>query len=281
MILKVKYNNKINKERDYINFMEFDKEDKKVFLRTLNKKGFILEDKVWKIFHNHLHLTRIERGLIPKMHFGNFNERIEIDLVATIENKQFIVECKHTDYAWVFPKSLDRPNTINLINTYGEGASAKSRSTSDFKVVFSDIAISLEGKKIVKQRGSKLALTSYKDIHEHIRQILKNLEAFISEGIETKNHIFIPLIVTNAPLYYLDYEEKNLNDNGDLEDYTSIKEVPFILYNFSEMLNLEIPEEEPQMKSIFIVNINKLGELIPLILDQTIGGGRDFPNRVI
>lgn len=268
------------KEKTPKELEEEKKEKNKILLiNTINKKGFILEDRTWKIFHNFQGLRKIERGFIPKNYSYPEADRIEIDVVGTINNKTFIVECKHTDYSWIFPKSLDRPNILNFIHNYSDNKRLKitSRLTSDFKVAFSDLCIMFDkGGVIKKESKSKYAQTSYKDIHEHIRQIIKNLRAYLQDQSNAPHEFFIPIIVTNADLFFLDYNEKDVNKKGDITDFKSLKKIPYLVYNFSERIGHDFIEDEEQMKSIFIANIRFLEEVINLIVDQQLGRGRDL-----
>lgn len=89
------------------------------------------------------------------------------------------------------------------------------------------------------------------------------------EDVETREaYTFMPLIVTNSPLYYLEYEEKHIDEKGDLKNYSSLKEVPYLAFNFSEYLGFntdngyQTDEVEKQVKSVFIVNIKHLKDFL-------------------
>jgi len=258
---------------------EKKEQSKTLLINTINKKGFLLEDRTWNIFNNTSGLRALGRGIIPKKYPYSEGDRIEIDVFGIVGNTHFIVECKHTDYSWIFPKSLDRPNILNIIHNFTNkqfDLIIHSRPTSDFKVAFSDLCIMFDKESFIKkEKGSEYAQTSYKDIHEHIRQILKNLKVYLYEYKNANWGYFMPVIVTNADLYFLDYEEKDVDEKGDIINFKSLEKIPYIIYNFSEILGFPFLNNEEQMKSIFIVNINHLEEAIRLIADQQIGRGRN------
>lgn len=251
--------------------MELSEKDKQLFLNTLNKKGFLLEDKAWKIFSTKVsNLVSIRRNYV----ISDGENRVEIDVLAKIKDKNFIVECKHTDYSWIFTKPPDRPETINLI--YGhktEGLIVKPRSTSDFITSTSHISILFNEEELVRKRGN-LAQTSYRDVDEAVLQVLKETKTyFLERKGTTKYEFLIPMIVTNNPIYYLKYSEENLNERGDLEDYSSFEEIPAILYNCPQILGIERNKFSKYfgdgiIKSVFIVNVEHLEEIIPIIVDQ-------------
>lgn len=246
-----------------------ENEDKKLLIKTINKRGFILEDRTWKIIKNHPNLRRIARGLIPRKFKSSEGERAEIDVVGVIGNKHFVIECKHTDYSWIFPKSFDRPNTINTIYGFPQGLIISSRPTSDFKTVFVDLPIMInENGSLKKESRSDYAQTSFKDVYDHIGQLLRNLKAYLYDELDMRNQYYVPIIVTNANLYFFDYDETDIDNKGDFKNFKSLESVPYLIYNFSDLIGEPFPEDEAQMKSIFIININHLEEAIEAILSQ-------------
>ena len=80
------------------------------------------------------------------------------------------------------------------------------------------------------------------------------------------------MIVTNTNMFYLDYDEKDIDNKGDIINFKSLEKIPYIIYNFSEIIGDPFQKDESQMKSIFIVNINFLDEAITKIVRQTLGG---------
>lgn len=249
-------------------------EDKSLLIKTINKKGFILEDRTWKTLNDNFPLNSgIARGSVTRK---NSQERIEIDVVLVIESRHFIIECKHTDYSWIFPKPLNRSNDINLIHNYtNSGAlNINSRSTSDFQVVYNDLCILLNKDGSVKKESkSDYAQSSYRDVHDAVRQVLKNLKVYLIDYIgNPKGYFFIPTIVTNADLYFMDYSEKDINEKGDFTNFKRLEKIPYLIYNFSEILGEPFSNNEAPMKSIFIININHLKEAINIIKDQSLAG---------
>jgi len=248
-------------------------EDEESFLTTLNKKGFLLESKVGKIL---LNIVGENGGLLTNYVIDK-EERREIDFVLEQTDHILIIECKKTDYSWIFPKDLEKGNTINLIYGDNRGIKVKSRQTSDFEVAWSDLSILFDENGRLVRSNDKTVRTSNSEIHSHVRQALKELEAYISHKAIT-GKIIIPLIVTNAKLFQLKYSLDNIDSRGNLKKYESFKEIPGLLYNFPEVIKYKhkmstVRDDEvfsDHVKSIFILNMDHLKEMIPSILDQNI-----------
>ena len=257
--------------------MEFNTQDKNEFIKTINEKGFMLEERTWKILQSEINRVRhIKKGVVIDYN----NNRIEIDaLLQTTTGRCFILECKRTKFSWIFPKLSTQDNTVNEIYfDKTKGLQVRSNITSRFTSVFSDISIMLNDDETLERNQQQRAKTSYKDIHEHLRQVLKNTEAHLStfrndDKITNINFIgvsFFPVIVTNSPLYILKYNSDNINTNGDLTDYESVESVPYLIYNFSEVMRWDnssqiienVHHRNYNLKSVFIVNINHLTELV-------------------
>lgn len=250
-------------------------EDKEIFLKSLNKKGFLLEDKTWKIL-NELSSTSISRNKVVE-HEG---ERVEIDFIFESDECCLIGDCKRTDFSWIFAKANERSNTLNIIYDSSKGMKVRTKNTSTFSTAWTDIGVMFgeDGKLVVENNGfAKSPRESWNDLHKNIRQILKETEAYIQTR-RFLNKIIIPIIVTNSKLCLLKYSKGDIGENGDLTNYESIKEVEGIVYNFPEVLKWDKMQQiiksnddehfQHHVKSIFIVNINHLRSFIPKILNQ-------------
>lgn len=256
--------------------------DKNVFIKTLNKKGFLLEDKTWKMINDFMGIDGIRKNEI----FDHYDGRpVEIDLIFKKGNKIFIIECKRTEYSWFFPKAKELKNSINLIFSTENGFEKKRRNIrniDDLPSVWNNAAILLgDGNSIVRNTGNKnLAQTSYKDVRDNVKQVLRETEGFISNEDIEENKIIIPVIVTNTDLYLMNYSKSNLNSRGDISSIedSDLKEIYQACYNIPETMyyksNSEIDKiddktrSSDEVKSVFITNVNNLKKLIDTLLDQ-------------
>ena len=252
-------------------------EDKELFLRTLNHKGFLLEDKTWKILENSSFLKSLSRNKVIDCN----GERIELDLVFVSDNHNLVIECKRTDFSWIFPKAQERSNVLNIISDSNEGIKVKTIINNDFNTAWYDVAVEFkeEGRLNITNNRDNLAKTSYKDIHDHIKQVLKETEAYLSCG-RYLGKLIMPVIVTNAPLYFLKYSKGDIDSNGNLIDYTNLEEVEGVVYNFAEVMRWDRGRQtiansadslfQDHVKSVFIVNINHLDSFLSKMLDESL-----------
>src|SRR3989304_2704560 len=112
--------------------------DKTMLINTINKKGFFLEEKAYGILEQRHGLFTIRKNFIPRSYNKHFDERVEIDLVFAQDNKNLIIECKKTDFAWLFPKSLVGSNSINFMIEYEEGMRVMTFERKDWRVCYSE-----------------------------------------------------------------------------------------------------------------------------------------------
>ncbi|MDO8623317.1 MAG: hypothetical protein Q7R52_03650 [archaeon] len=245
--------------------MILNDENKRILLNSLNKEGFLLEDKVWKILEG-VDFLGIERSKVIE-HKG---ERVEIDFILKRGFQTFIGECKKTEYSWIFAKALERPNTLNLIYDSKEGMEIISKSTDFFKTAWTEIAVNLDSDgNIERNNNSELAKIPRNNIHEKVKQALKELEAYIYNNRDIGKFI-IPIIITNSKLYYFDYTKSDINNNGDLINFQDLEEVNYLVYNFPEILRWDkgqqivqsLSNSDHHIKTVFIVNINYLNEFL-------------------
>lgn len=250
-------------------------EDKEVFLKTLNKKGFLLEDKTWKILNGMSH-----KGIVRNKVLEHKGERVEIDFIFNTEKHIFLGECKNTDYTWIFAKATERSNTFNLIYDSNRGMKVKTNCTSAAKCAWTDMGVMLNKDGNLQKEKNGFAVTAKEnrnDIHKFIRQTLKETEAYLSQN-RCLEKIVMPTIVTNAKLYFLDYSKGDIDSNGNLTNYNEIKEVKGLVYNFPEVMRWDkgqqiIKSEDKgfgihHVKSVFIININHLQDFINDIIQK-------------
>ena len=109
--------------------------------------------------------------------------------------------------------------------------------------------------------------------------MLKGAEAILYNysylnKVDIKNNEYIvPIIVTNANLFLMTFSYEDINNNGDLGTYKEPEQVPYLAYNFPEIITWSKEPEIIQstdaksgnMKSVFIVNINKIKEFIDFL----------------
>jgi len=258
-----------------------DEREKNLFLKTLNKKGFILEERTQAVFSKLFGAHQVKSNIVYD-HFG----RVEIDALVELNDRNFIGECKKTDYTWIFPKEVKSDNRITLIHYTKDGIRFSQRSTADFECVKSDIAVVFEYDKL-KMTNSTDVQSSTKDIHDAIRQVLNETEAVI-RFTNFKGKIFFPIIVTNADLYIFDYNPKGIDRKGNIMKCLPLRPVNMIAYNFPQEMywkfysatsgETRMPirnirgEIGDNMKTIFITNIEHLSELAHKLEDQEVTG---------
>lgn len=252
-------------------------DDKKMLINTINKKGFFLEEKAYGILEQRdilPELKALRRNFIPEKYNQRFDDRIEIDLIFVQDTKNLIIECKKTDFAWVFPKSLVGLNNANWIFEYPEGMIIQSFPIDKWKVCYSEpmeIMINEDG-TLMPDNDKKFVKTQSRQedpIQRAVRRVLYQTKAWRWDCPEPK-YFFIPIILTNAPLLFLDYDSKQIDKDSNLISYNSLENMKVIVYNTSEFLDWCGAKDEKQIKSVFIVNINHFNEFLDWILSQTL-----------
>ena len=255
-----------------------NEKEKNVFLNTLNKKGFILEDRSFRVISQSPY---VELNSMRRNHAVDFErERVEFDiLVESGGDKHFIIECKRTDYTWIFMKDKDRNDVLNIIYDSKKGIRVNSHTTGNFKSSYSyDIAIGLKEDGTLRRSDGELAQTSYKDVRDNVRQVLKQVGVYINTPLYDKkitpSDLIIPVVITNSPIYYLEYDVEDIKEDGDLKHYREIKDVGMVAYNFPEVIkwgssrifnDKDIGNNGDNLKTVFIVNIHKIKEFFKLM----------------
>jgi hypothetical protein len=247
-------------------------DEKTLLINTINKKGFFLEEKAYGILEQKQGLFTLRKNFIPRNYNKQFNERVEVDLIFAQDHKNLIIECKKTDYSWVFPKSLVGSNNINFMVEYEDGMHIRSFDTKEWRVCYSEpMALMMEedGKPIPDNKGEFVKTQPRQEdpIQRTVLQVLYQTKAWRWEPESIKAiSFFVPVILTNAPLFYLDYNAEQIDKNSNLENFNSLKKVKGIIYNYSEFLDWPNAKDEREIKSIFIINIHHFSEFLDWIM---------------
>mgnify|MGYP001602013376 FL=1 len=254
--------------------VNISKEDKALLINTINKKGFFLEEKAYGILEQRQGFPILKKNFIPRNYNKQFNERAEIDLVFAQDHKNLIIECKKTDYSWIFPKSLVGSNNINFMVEYEDGMRVMSFDTKEWRVCYSEpMALMMDdnGKPIPDNKGGFVKTQPRQEdpIQRAVLQVLHQTKAWRWEPESLKAiSFFVPVILTNAPLFYFDYDAGQIDKNSNLKNFNSLKKVKGIIYNYSEFLDWPNAKEEKENKSVFIINIHHFSEFLDWIFFQ-------------
>ncbi len=265
------------------NELTLSEEDKKMLINTINKKGFFLEEKAYGMLEQRAGLFFLSKNFVPGKSDWFKDARTEIDLVFSQEDKEIIIECKKTDFAWIFPKSLVGSENVNFIYEIDGSMDVRSFDTDTcgikgWQVCYSEpmpIMMNDNETLIPQDKEGKFVKTQSRQedpIQRAALQVLHQLKIYKEKQKTQKPYaFFIPVILTNAPLLFLDYDEKHRDENSNLTDYNFLKKVNVIIYNYPEILDwITARREERPLKSVFIVNINYftkfLDWLIPLFM---------------
>jgi hypothetical protein len=245
----------------------------KSLINLMNRKGFLLEDKAYKLLFSMPGVKEIKRNKV----IDDEKSRIEIDIFCKINELNLIIDCKRTVYTWLFPRAIERHGSVLLPLIQDTSYALNQKVISHFSYAYSDIAveISQEG-KLIKSNKTDVSI-SYKDVHDNVRQSLKETEAIFNQAIKNggPTGLFVPIILTNAKLGIIDYSKDGIDESGNLTNFAELRPANFVVYNFPEVIKIEnkkIPLNplgpwggENHLKSVFIVNIQHLKEFIDQI----------------
>lgn len=253
-------------------------EDKAMLTNTINKRGFFLEEKAYGILEQRQQpYSTLKKNFIPKNYnLDSKNDKTEIDLVFAQENKNLIIECKKTEFAWVFSKSLMENNKVHFIYE-SDNMEVKSFPEDKWKITFASEPMpmmisengNLQTETKDKEKFVKTQTRSEDPIKRAIQQVLYQTKAWKCEPehINKPNRpFFIPVILTNAPLLFIDYTAEQIDKNSNLIDYNSLEKVKAIIYNHPENLGWYNVKDEALIKSVFIVNINYFNDFLDWIM---------------
>jgi hypothetical protein len=269
---KVAENKSLTKDRE----IGLSEEDKNMLVNTINKKGFFLEEKAFGVLDQREGLFLLRKNFIPENYNLKFNDdRIEIDLVFMQDNKNLIIECKKTDFAWIFPKSLVGSPNVNYMYEHEDGMRVRSYKENKWKVCYSEpmeIMMNDDGTLVPHNHEKKFVKTQSRQedpIHRAVKRVLHQTKAWRWEPDSKKEFkFFVPIILTNAPLFFLDYDPEQIDKDSNITDYNSLEKIDAVIYNYPEILNWPNAKEEREIKSVFIVNINHFTDFLDWIMEQ-------------
>jgi hypothetical protein len=267
--------------------------EKERLINTINKKGFFLEEKAYSLLEKHknpiIPTDLLWKNYLPKTHNIIYpQDRVEIDLVLAKGAHHLIIECKKTDCSWVFPKSLVDSDKVNYIYEMDNGLQSLSIKDDGLKIIRSEpMEIMAEEGKFIFEGDKLLKIQKREDaqktIHKAVNQVLKQTGIWRWEQTSKPPYcFFLPVILTNAPLLFLDYDTSDISADSNLINYKSLTPVNCVVYNYPEILNWpNTPNEEP-IKSVFIVNIHYFNTFLEWALEldrPTLLGIRNVVNK--
>ena len=267
-----------------MNQISLDNSNISNFLNHLNKKGFILEDKTYKLLKAHFPSYEIIRnlaieGTTPQTGTNNI-QHAEIDLFVRTPNNDLVIECKRTSFTWFFPKNKDRKNIIYFVYDTNKGLTKKGLISDDAITTYSDLALEISAD------GKVTPNTNYKDVRDNTNQVLRTMQIYLSKITPLKRFIskaLIPVIVTNTPLYLVTYKTEQLTSNGDLNAPVDITQIPFLAYNVSRLMRWDVDcsqtikhigykeaSDPDDFQTVFICNVETLNKFIAFIEDSSL-----------
>ncbi len=284
-------------------------EDKEKLVNLINFHGFILEDRVKEVISSVYRDTPVKSGAVYIRPKTREVERVEIDAWLRNINHYLIFEVKASAYDWVFLRGPNTAQHFHLMSDGQQGFRTRANPANDkhpFNVNVTEVGFevlsnrsegstSLEkasgGGKAVKSLSLPERPGNREIIRPAAKQLFKNLETLAYHemfGVPQSNPrptidcIFLPFLVTNAPLYVASYEHDNVNDNSSLTSLSALDEVPWAVYNYSEILHwdsnlqqqvkhtgwhaddqiLRTDYKGSHLKSIFVVQYQQLGRFL-------------------
>lgn len=268
-------------------------DNKKALVNSINDSGKILEHTLGEI------LKKRFSGHIVKQNYVIYEDGIrkEIDAILEHNSLTFIFEYKHSIFDWFFPTHLNYPKNIYIITNHNANNIQIQETIAPWSINVSgicrEISIDQDGEMHKRtydkgrHKGEEFAVTSARDefMESKTQQLILNTQAYLNSvtPVSTENRTYIPVLVTNANLYYTTYGELELNKLGNLSDLKDCNEVNDIAYNIPEILSLKnIPinsytknnlhgtyviAEHLQLKTVFIVNSEHLTNFVEMIIN--------------
>ena len=283
--------------------ISFSQDDRALLANALTEQGGILEHQAYRILQYKYPETDLKRNWVISCN----GERHEIDLLFNSGSIRFVMECKHSSrYGWFFHKERRTGRQFHLIwDSSREPKLLETRSISldsckksynwdlDIADGVGEFALDQDGSllKLEPKKGSnqKRLVPSSRDdyMRNKVRQVLYNLQYHIYEEqgyhsnvpnqSATAGYRFIPLIVTNAPMYLIEYDEEKIDKNGILSELSDVPKINWIGLNFSEVLHWNSDlrqriegEDKTHQKTVFCVHISKLVEFIEMFCGRTL-----------
>lgn len=247
--------NEINKEQSSITsrYWHETPSEQQILLNLLNREGFALEDAVYEALRTYGYDIKLHRGDIFEGVSHRENDRIEIDLWAQSGNFVFLLESKKSDYDWIFLQNQGIDKDVHIISGAEKTVSIQNRILTFINSVSRQVVevLSNENKTALHQQTQNqktknilLPLRSAREdlARSAIRQALFNLEILIHAQLLSddtwkglSHRVFIPVVITNAPLFSCFYDASDINANADLTKIT-LKPIDAVAFNHSEIL---------------------------------------------
>jgi len=136
--------------------INLEEKSKNKLIDGLNKHGFVLEDRFWRIVDG-LNIVNQE-GKIRNLPFESKNDSGEIDAVISIIGsnrhppKKLIVECKKTHNSWLFPIREDEVSQIVIRKKRQTGFHYDVKTSNGICVANSNTSVPMSEKFKIQDR---------------------------------------------------------------------------------------------------------------------------------
>ncbi len=251
--------------------------EKRVLINTINSSGSILEEQVFSVLSKSRFGNEIEKGKA----FTFQDERIEIDCLLSTFRLRFLFECKRSFYSFYFLRSTEYRNEGCLIQQNAGLRTIQINPQAMLKSKLKTFPYCLEvlenqgafqrAKKGKVDFAPELAERAGREeiLHGFTRQTFKNLEAYIWKLHQKREFLselvtFLPVIVTNAKLYSIEFKPEQIDADGDLQDFCNFQQENYLGFNFSDSVKWDVGKQEiltesgSYEKTVFVVNVNHL-----------------------
>lgn len=284
-------------------------EEKEKLINLINFHGFVLEDRVKEAISSVYRGVTVKSGAVYIRPGEKEVERVEIDAWLRNAHHYFIFEVKSSIYDWIFLRGPNTSQHFHLMLDDQQGFCTRANPPNrqhPFNMNVTEVGFEILSNRLQGGTSLEIAGTSNKTLkalnlperpsnREIIRpatkQLFKNLETLVyhemfevsqSNPRTTFGCMFLPFLVTNAPLYVASYYHENVNENGVLVSLESLEEVPWLAYNYQEILHWDhglrqqvkhigwykddcmnrINYKGSHLKSIFVVQYQHLGRFL-------------------
>lgn len=239
-------------------------EEKEKLVNLINFYGFVLEDRVRELLSGVFLDISLKSGAVYIRPGVRNVERVEIDAWFRRGHHYFIFEVKTSVYDWIFLKGPNTSQHFHLMQDSSQGFHTKANPCNErhpFNVNVTEVGFEVLSNRLqggtslqTGTRGGKavqgLNLPERPDNREIIRpaakQLFKNLETLVyhemfessqSNPRQTHGCMFLPFLVTNAPLFVASYDCQDVSKNGTLASLSKLEEVPWLVCNYQEILH--------------------------------------------